>query len=77
MIGFNALIRAMGGRKYFYSTWWGLVATSLLWAGKIDGLLWAGIIAYTFSNVVIANNREAVATIKQGNPAPPTPEQSQ
>ncbi len=72
---FNLLIRALGGRKYFYATLWGVVASYMLHVGKIDQMVWAAIVGYTFSNAVIASNREktnatkaAVAMAAQGAP---------
>ena len=59
----NQFIRNMGGRKFFYCQVWCTVATVLLFCGKIDATQWVVIISWFFSNVVIANNREAVAEI--------------
>lgn len=62
----NKIIAAFGGRKYFWCAFWCAVATVLLAIGKIQSFEWVGLISWFFSNVVIANNREAVAAIKQG-----------
>ena len=60
----NVIFNAFGGRKYFYCSIWCTVATILVWHGKISSPEWVVILMWFFSNVIIADNREAVANIK-------------
>lgn len=63
----NELICSFGGRKYFYCTVWCSVATVLACFKIINSTEWVAILMWFFTNVVVANNREAVAEIKESS----------
>ena len=63
----NNLIASFGGRKYFYCQIWCGIATALLATHLISSVEWAGLVSWFFTNVVIANHKEAVAAIKVSN----------
>ncbi len=64
MIWLKQIICEMGGRKYFYCTFWLLVATGLRIFKLIESYELIALMMWFFTNVVVANNREAVAEIK-------------